>query len=361
MSWIGLIDQFDLRAPSTAPNVPQDPPPPGGVLVASGAVTFEMSTSADWHIPCKLVEYDRFDQWDRRFTVYLNADYSLSVENRQGCATSYVRLSDIRTAARDDLRITYSWDAPARQGLLTAENLATGTIRQAVFANPIPMPREDFLALTRPGEALQIDPRIAYLATADHVAPVGPVATISAGAMVLTTQGPRPIERLRLGDMIVTQTGGPRPVRWLLKQDLPSRGSCAPVRLRAPYFGLERDITVAATQRVVISGIDTQYHFGKDAVLAQAGNLPAHQAVQPAADEPFATFYQVLLDSHECINLSGAWVDSLYTGLLAQSPDVAATTGLAAIPAPIFPVHRRPAHPVLRSYETRALADILSA
>ncbi len=361
MSWIGLIDQFDIRAPSTAPNPPHDPPPSGGVLVASGAVSFEMSTSADWHIPCKLVEYDRFDQWHRRFTVYLNADYSLSVENRQGCARSYVRLSDIRTAAHDDLRITYSWDAPARQGLLTAENLATGTIRQAVFSNPIPMPREDFLALTRPGDGLTIDPRIAYLATADHVVPVGPVATIGAGARVLTDQGPRPIERLRLGDTIVTQTGSPRPVRWLLKQDLPARGSCAPVRLRAPYFGLERDITVAATQRVVISGIDTQYHFGQDAVLARAGSLPAHQAVQPATDEPFATFYQVLLDRHECINLSGAWVDSLYTGLLAQAPDVAATTGLSAIPAEIFPVHRRPAHPVLRGYETRALADILSA
>jgi hypothetical protein len=324
-------------------------------------MVFEMATSSEWHVPCKLLDYASDQGWQRRFVIYLNADFSLSVEHRQGNAVSYVRLSNIKATAHDDLRVTYSWDAPAREGLLTVENLATGMIHQAVFGDPLPVPLSDAGAIIAVQHDVQIDPRIAYAAFSDNIIPVGPNPAITAGTKVLTMNGPRPIERLALGDLVVTQGNGSQPIRWIVKTELPARGHSTPIRLRAPYFGLVEDIVVSADQRVMISGLETEYNIGRDAVLVQAKNLLGHVGAAVDTRHAFRTYYHILLDSHECLNLSGAWSESLYVGQIARSPEVVATTTLAPVPAAILPIHQSPAHPVLRPYEMQALVNSLTA
>ncbi len=324
-------------------------------LLATGSLVFELDFTIASTAPCKLVHYQTSKDWMRRFTVYLNADYSISAEAQQGCATSYVRLAPASSSSFGKMRLTYSWDAPKRHGLLSLENLETGFIQQAPFDTPLPLPSSDATNIILGAENCQIDERVLYLALSDKVETVGPAPTIGAGALVETDQGPRPIERLQLGDMVLTQSGVAQPIRWIMKQVQPTLGRFAPILLQAPFFGLTSDIAVAHDQQVMISGTETEYNFGQDAVLVKAGNLIGHPGVTPLNGLSAVTYYQILLDQHECIRLSGAWADSLFIGQLASSPQVVASTGLASIATPNLPRHHRRVHPELQGYETQAL------
>ena len=332
-----------------------------GGLLARGSLLVELDFSIYGHTPAKLLHFEALQDWRRRFTIYLNADYSLSVEAQQGCARSYVRLTDTPTAPTGRARLTYSWDAPRQIGLFSLLDLQSGAIHQAVFRAPIPLPLLDAAAIMQARDTVQIDDRICALALSNRIEPVGPAPTIAAGALVQTPAGPRPIENLRLGDMIDTAAGGPQPIRWIIKSELPALGHLAPICLRAPYLGLSRDITVAQDQHVVISGVEAEYNFGEDSVLIAARQLTGLPAATVQSGHTTLPYYQILLDNHECIRLSGAWCESLFVGRLAHSPEVLATTRLAAMPSSAVPVHHGFARPVLRDYESQTLLAALIA
>ncbi len=330
-------------------------------LLVRGSLVFDIDFSLAERAPCRLVHFRSDRGWPRGFTIFLNADYSLSVEARQGASRSYAGLGDIDLRDACKLRLTYAWDAPTGSGMLTAECVKGGAIHQAKIANPIPIPMSDASDIVHGAGTVAFDDRVQAIALNNRVVAVGPSPTISQGAIVETTDGPCLIERLRLGDHILTKDNGAQPVRWILAQDLPAMGRTMPIRLKAPHFGLTGDITVTDEQRVLISGIETEYNLGLSAVLVSAGNLSEHAAASRQPGKISTTFYQVLLDNHECIKVSGAWTDSLFVGKLKNSPQVLAMTGLAKVPVSIFPIHRAHARPLLHDYERQALLETLSA
>ena len=90
----------------------------------------------------------------------------------------------------------------------------------------------------------------------------------------ITTQfGDKPICKLRRGDLVVTDEGELVPVLQVVRRIVPARGSFHPIRLRAPYFGLSRDIVVAPHQRLIMAGSQVEYIFSKEAVLVPARHL----------------------------------------------------------------------------------------
>lgn len=328
-------------------------------LLSQGSLVIVYDPSGHGRPPCRLLHYQSSDGWNRCFTVYLNADYSVSVENVQGCARSYVCLSNGQSDSTGQMRLTYSWDAPKRQGLLSLEEIETGSLRQTTYDAPIPLPNGDVHKIAIGNDGCNIDNRVQHIAFSDQVEHVGPAPSIAAGALIETTQGSRPIERLQLGDMVLTQASGAQPVRWIIKRNLPTLGGYAPVLLSAPFFGLVHDIVVRQDQQLVISGTDTQYNFGRDAVFVKARDLIGHPGASHLKSPATVTYFQILLDEHECVQVSGAWAASLFVGRLAESPQTLATTGLADMPKPVLPVHRRRAHPSLKYYETQALLDTM--
>ncbi|MEE9427794.1 MAG: Hint domain-containing protein [Paracoccaceae bacterium] len=330
-------------------------------LLTRGTIVFDIDFLLAQKAPCRLVHFSSDHLWQRRFTLYLNADFSLSVEMRQGSSRSYVRISDTNFREAAKIRLSYVWDAPAKFGLLSIENTESGEIHQTNIPLPVPLPLADAKAIVLGGENVRFDDRMVSSALGDGGMPVGPVASIAAGATIDTPEGPRPIERLKMGDIVLTKDNGPQPVRWVLKNDLPAIGDTAPMRLRAPFFGLVNDVIVAGHQRVLISGIETEYNLGQDAALIDAQSLIGHPAAAPISGALFTTYYQVLLDIHDCINVSGVWADSLYVGRLASTPKILAATGLSEIPMSILPTHTARAHPLLRGYERQALLDTLTA
>lgn len=367
MTWLGVTDLSSPsfgRAVAAGRLATMSVDPENGVngdLLTRGSLLVEIDYSIDGHAPAMLLHFETSEDWKRRFTIYLNADYSLSVETQQGRARSYVRITDTPTAPTGKARLTYSWDAPRQIGLFSLEDLESGAIHQAVFQAPIPLPVIDAAAIMQSQSAVQVDNRICALALSDQIEPVGPAPTIAAGALVETPAGPRPIESLRMGDMIDTAARGPQQIRWIIKSELPALGHFAPICLRAPYLGLSRDITVAQDQHVVISGVEAEYNFGEDSVLIAARQLTGLPAATVQTGCTTHLYYQILLDNHECISLSGAWCESLFVGRLAHSPEILATTRLAAMSSSAVPVHHGFARPVLRDYESRTLLAALIA
>jgi len=57
------------------------------------------------------------------------------------------------------------------------------------------------------------------------------VPCFTPGAMILTPQGERPVETLRIGDLVITRDNGPQPIRWISNQTVLGQGMLAPIRI----------------------------------------------------------------------------------------------------------------------------------
>jgi hypothetical protein len=73
--------------------------------------------------------------------------------------------------------------------------------------------------------------------------------------------------------MVQTVDNGLQPVLKVHRLRLPSRGSFAPVILRAPYLGQGTDVLIATDQLLALSGPEVEYMFGVEEVLLPAGTL----------------------------------------------------------------------------------------
>ncbi len=355
MNWIAISDggRALRRPPAAAPGA--------APLLSVGTLVIETRFSALAHHRQVLVSLSREAGWPRLFRLSLRARGDLYLEHRQGDTAAYALLDFPEPELDATLRITLAWHAPERVGMLSVENLDTGAGAQEMFDAPCPWPMDDLAALFQGSEGVRLDPAITCLACADTLVPVGLTSGFAAGTLVGTAAGPRPVETLAPGDLVQTYDAGLQPVRLAVGHEVPALGRFAPVEMLAPFFRLGRDLTVAPQHRILIDGADAEYLFGADAVLVAARQLlPLTGAVQPRTPATMR-YVQVLLDSHQCLSVSGAWGESLFIGDLADDPVRHAMSALDAVPADHLPRHTRIASPHVRGYEAMVLVSELSA
>lgn len=362
MAWIcarefadpkGTAPQFHAQSVGLGQRRPTD-------LVTKGTIQADIDFRLDGKMPARLLHYERTYGWDRRFTIYLNADNSLSVEVQQGRARCYGCITDWNEQSASRIRLTVVFDAPARLGLITVECLETGRIHQSTFAGPVPLPLDDIRAMLRTSDTT-VDRRLISVSISDKIEPIGPAPSISSGTFVKTEDGPRPIEKLQLGDAVLTANNGFQPVRWILRQQLPNVGSFRQITLRAPYWDLEHDIRVGLTQKIMIDGAEAEYLFGEEAVLIEAQELLGHPSASLSPSSLSELNYQVLLDQHDCINLCGTWAETTFVGRIAERPEVRATSRFSNLTRSSMPVHNQRIKRALKPFETRTLLDSIIA
>ncbi len=160
-----------------------------------------------------------------------------------------------------------------------------------------------------------------------------------------TPNGPRRIERLRPGDMLMTLDHGPQPIRWIWAvvrsaADLRARPQLRSVRIGKGALGKgalgeslpRRTLRVSLQHRLLVRSNVAQRMFGTGEVLAPAKGLTGLPGIGLAPVKGPVTYYHILMDNHEILFAEGAPAESLYLGqeaLGALSP--AARRELCAI------------------------------
>ena len=188
------------------------------------------------------------------------------------------------------------------------------------------------------------------------------------GTLIATPDGPRRIETLVPGDLVLTRDWGPQPLRWIGSAEvgldrLARDRDLHPIRIRAGAFGPgqpARDLLVSPQHRILIGGWRAELLFGEHEVLVAAKHLVDDTAIRRAKVDRVC-YIHLLFDRHEIIFAEGLETESFLPGpvtlpglaeetraeLLALFPE------LAESPASYGP----PARPLLQRWEGSALTD----
>lgn len=306
--------------------------------------------------PLTLLAFGRTHPWAGSFSLQLLPSGGIVLVENQAGDVRHATLPFRPDDRSESLRITYSWDAPARWGRLTLERPDVLGMTSVTLVPPHPMPLADLRTVFTDPRQRQMDGQVIFAALSDAVEPVGPMPGLGAHVPVRVRGGYVPAGRLRRGDSVRGAGGAVVPVLQALSCTVPAMGSFAPVRLRAPYFGLRADIVVAPYQRLVIRGSEVEYLFGREAVLVPARHLLNGFSAVPFETGPLMRYHGLILPEHDEIEVAGTVTESLYLGRLRRKPEAVALTLLAGFDRARLPEHAQPVWPVLRHYEAITLA-----
>jgi hypothetical protein len=330
-------------------------------LLSVGSLVVEFTFAPTLGHRHQIIAMDRHHGWTRKFSLSIGMAGDLQMRHQQGNVITGAQILGVRADPEDVLRLTLAWHAPQRLGFMVLENLTTGTLTQSVVDAPHPWSMDDVDALIGVNPDVRLDPSITMLAVSDRIEPVGLNGGLAAGTWVDTIDGPKSVEHLLPGDLVQTMGHGFQPLRFVMIREVPAFGSFAPIRLRAPFFGLDHDLVVSPEYRLLISGADAEYLFGTDSVLVEARYLATMAAYARVSKAATVKYVHLVLDAHVCLSMQGAWGESLYLGDLAEQPARHAISPLASVPRGNLPVHTFIDSPELRSYEAMVLVSALCA
>jgi len=326
-------------------------------LLPRGSLVFELHLP-ELRKPEPLILFDRGGDWPQRFQLSAVPGGGLNLVLEQYGTVLHKTVNPTSAGRADQVRLTYSWDAPAFRGSLALERLDGGRAEITQIETPRPWRLEDLQALLSGAPQCYVAPGVDYIALSSDLEPVGPMPGLAPDTLLDTETGPRPVSQLRRGDLLRCASGALVPVLHLVSRQVPAVGSFHPVRLRAPYFGLSQDLVVAPYQRMVLTGSDVEYLFGCEAVLAPAetlaGTRTAHREAVPG---PLIRYTQVILPGHEVPVAAGLGVESLFLGRLRRDRPALAASLLAGLDRNSLPEHAQPRHPVVRAFDAAVLAE----
>ncbi len=362
MSWIALWDENRslyhpngialLRAPS------------GSDMVEAAAPACELSCGS-MVIETRVSPYDR-PQTLLGIASQTGSDFRLSLQAVPGGGVVLVLNRDGRTAhvavnldtggRADVLRVTYSWDLQAGVGRLAVEQPGTWRVAFRTLSRPVALTSAEIREAVQNDDARVISSDLTYIAFSNRIEPIGPMPSLAEETPVMTARGYRKVGELKRGDVVQTPSGDLVPVLANLRRTVPAAGHFAPIRLRAPFFGLSRDIVTSPTQRLLIGGSRVEYTFGSEFVLIPAGHLLHGNAATSIGNAPLVTYSQLLLPDHEAMLAADTYVESIDVGRMRRRHDLLSASLLSGYPRRLLPEHARTAFPVLREFDALTLA-----
>ncbi len=146
------------------------------------------------------------------------------------------------------------------------------------------------------------------------------------GVKVMTASGPRRVETLIPGDLVMTRDHGLQPLRWIGKRDLAFvdllvRPHLRPIHIRKGALGHnlpQRDMMVSPQHRMLIEGEATEMLFGETEVLVAAAHLDGMHGIEQRLTKGI-TYVHIMFDRHEIVRAEGCWTESFQPGDLTLS------------------------------------------
>ena len=190
------------------------------------------------------------------------------------------------------------------------------------------------------------------------------------GTLIDTIVGPVPVEKLKVGDLVVTADRGLQPIRWIEgnrvgSAKLRDNPGLRPVRVAAGALGPgvpRRDLCVSQQHRIVVSGPAVQLLFGESEALVAAKSLCGWPGIDIVPTVESVVYFHILLDQHEILSAEGAPAESVYLGdeaLFAMSSEgLQELAGIFGEKIGKMPVgFGNTARKVLRDYESAVLVS----
>lgn len=257
--WLALSG---LPMPAAAPDV----------TVGRGCLLVELALPLDG--PGVLLDHRAAD--GAVFSVFHDPDMGLALMQRRGDRLVRHVLPGPLPHNGGVARLVFEWSmAESRWSLsLTFPQGGEGIGTQG--RNPLAPRLADLRGLC--ADTFPRHPSILWFGVTEGPHPPVTGAWIGTATPVETARGPVPAGQLRPGERIRTADNGLVPVLGLHRIVTPSRGTLAPVLLRAAYFGMAEDVLVSPDQPVWFEGPEAEYLFGEDAVLVPARHLVDGQA-----------------------------------------------------------------------------------
>lgn len=139
------------------------------------------------------------------------------------------------------------------------------------------------------------------------------------GTPILTTTGPRLVERILAGDLILTENG-PKKVIWvgayhLGLQDLSDNPRLKPIHFAVGAIGNTAPLRLSPQHGVRVVGAGGSSYLVRAKHLAKAGLRGVRHALGTRA----VTYHHLLLEEHAILSAAGAPVESMYPGHMALS------------------------------------------
>ncbi|MBN2761202.1 MAG: Hint domain-containing protein [Rhodobacteraceae bacterium] len=141
------------------------------------------------------------------------------------------------------------------------------------------------------------------------------------GSWIDTDKGPKPVEAIAVGDLILTRDNGYQMVRWTGRHaqtnaSMAARPDLAAVIVRQGALGAglpERDMRVSPWHRLLICGQRAEMLFGEYEVLVPAIHLVGQPGIE--RDTAPQTYIHLMFDEHQIIRADGAWSESFQPGV----------------------------------------------
>lgn len=142
------------------------------------------------------------------------------------------------------------------------------------------------------------------------------------GTYIQTELGKSPVEKLKVGDRVMTKDRGVQTIRWIGSQRLSAKRfeqnpNLRPIRIKAGALGEgipECDLIVSPQHRILVRSKIAMRMFDTMEVLVAAKQLLAVEGIEIATDMEEVEYFHILFDQHEVILSNGAETESLYTG-----------------------------------------------
>lgn len=126
------------------------------------------------------------------------------------------------------------------------------------------------------------------------------VICFAGNTRIATPYGPRRVEDLKPGDLILTKDNGPQPLRWVGARIVPARGRFAPIEIDKGALGNSEKLIVSPQHRMLLEGWRAEMLFGASEVFAAAKHLVNDSTIRQVEGE-LVTYYHLMFDQHEII------------------------------------------------------------
>lgn len=118
------------------------------------------------------------------------------------------------------------------------------------------------------------------------------------------------IEKLQVGDTVLTRDDGPQKIRWIGHATVRATGDFAPIRIKAGALHNENDLLVSPDHRLFIYQRSDALGAGRNEVLVRARHLVNGDTVVQEGGG-FVDYFQLLFDEHQIIYAEGIAAETL--------------------------------------------------